>query len=80
MRRRVTYRRQLLGKLRAQSRRAYAGDWTDCEALQALAAAARAVSPRAKRVIFSGVEFKLERGWYAHVLCPKSGRNLVSVW
>jgi hypothetical protein len=76
----TTYRNELLALLHAQSRRALADDWSDSNALRALAAAARSVGPKAKRLIFAGIEFKLERGWFTHVLCPRSGRNLVSVW
>jgi hypothetical protein len=76
---RTTYRRQLLDMLCEQSRRALAGDWSNCEALRALAAAARGVGPKAQRVIWSGVSFPMKRGWIDSVRCPATGMALVGV-
>lgn len=76
---RITYRRQLLDLLREQSRQAYRGDWTGCDALRQLAAAARGVGPRARRVIWSGIAFPLVRDWFDRVVCPQTGVHLVGV-
>lgn len=61
--RRGPSRCDMLKLLRLQSHRVLlTNDWTDAGELRSLAAAARCVGPKAKRVIWCGIAFPLKRG------------------